>query len=87
VIGLLSRVRRFESFWGRQLDDVHVVIRSDFDYQDWTLRQFPLTFSVPARFVKHMMVVADLAQGTLVPLRMRWKRPGNCSGVPIDRAV
>ena len=27
------------------------------------LRQFPETFSVPARYVKHMMVVADLAGG------------------------
>jgi hypothetical protein len=25
------------------------------------LRQFPETFSVPSRFTKHMMVVADLA--------------------------
>jgi hypothetical protein len=27
------------------------------------VRQFPGTFSVPARFIKHMMVVADLASG------------------------
>jgi len=47
----------------RQLDDVHVVIRADFDYRDSILRQFPGTFSVPARFIKHMMVVADLASG------------------------
>ena len=47
----------------RQLDDVHVVIRADFDYRDSILRQFPGTFSVPARFMKHMMVVADLASG------------------------
>jgi hypothetical protein len=47
----------------RQLDDTHVVIRADFDYRDWILRQFPETFSVPARYVKHMMVVADLAEG------------------------
>jgi hypothetical protein len=47
----------------RQLDDVHLVIRTDFDYRDFLLRQFPETFSVPARFVKHMMVVADLAGG------------------------
>ncbi len=25
----------------RQLDDTHLVIRSDFDYRDWLLRQFP----------------------------------------------
>jgi hypothetical protein len=47
----------------RQLDDAHVVIRADFDYRDSVLRQFPGTFSVPARYIKHMMVVADLASG------------------------
>jgi hypothetical protein len=46
-----------------QLDDVHLVIRADFGYRDSMLRQFPETFSVPARYVKHMMVVADLAGG------------------------
>jgi hypothetical protein len=47
----------------RQLDDAHLVIRTDFGYRDSMLRQFPETFSVPARYVKHMMVVADLAGG------------------------
>lgn len=47
----------------RQLDDVHLVIRADFGYRDAMLRQFPGTFSVPARYAKHMMVVADLAAG------------------------
>jgi hypothetical protein len=47
----------------RQLDDVHLVIRADFDYRDSVLRQFPGTFSVPTRYIKHMMVVADLARG------------------------
>ena len=47
----------------RQLDDTHVVIRADFDYRDSMLRQFPGTFSVPTRFSKHMMIVADLANG------------------------
>ena len=47
----------------RQLDDDHVVIRADFDYRDSILRQSPETFSVPTRYVKHMMVVADLARG------------------------
>jgi hypothetical protein len=46
----------------RQLDDTHVVIRADFDARDLMLRQFPETFSVPSRFTKHMMVVADLAR-------------------------
>jgi len=47
----------------RQLDDSHLVIRADFDYRDSLLRQFPDTFSVPARYSRHMMVVADLAGG------------------------
>lgn len=47
----------------RQLDDAHLVIRADFDYRDVILRQFPGTFSVPARYAKHMMIVADLAEG------------------------
>lgn len=47
----------------RQLDDGRVVIRATFDYRDFLLRTFPATFSVPDRFRKHMMVVADLANG------------------------
>ena len=47
----------------RQLDDVYLVIRADFDFRDSMLRQFPGTFSVPTRYIKHMMVVADLAGG------------------------
>lgn len=46
----------------RQLDGDHLVIRADFDYRDVLLRQFPDTFSVPARYTKHMMVVADLTR-------------------------
>lgn len=45
----------------RMLDEAHLVIRADFDYRDSIMRQFPGTFEVPARFVKHMMVVAELA--------------------------
>ena len=45
----------------RQLDDVHLVIRAEFGYRDSLLRQFPGTFSIPAQYRKHMMVVADLA--------------------------
>jgi hypothetical protein len=47
----------------RQLDDAQLVVRADFDYRDSMLRQFPETFSVPARYINHMMVVADLARG------------------------
>jgi hypothetical protein len=47
----------------RQLDEGHVVIRASFEFRDFLLRSFPETFSVPDRFVKHMMVVADLDRG------------------------
>ncbi len=47
----------------RQLDDCHVVIRATFDFRDLLLHSFPETFSVPARFAKHMMIVADLEHG------------------------
>jgi len=47
----------------RQLDDRHVVIRASFDYRDFLLQSFPETFSVPKRFAKHMMIVADLEHG------------------------
>lgn len=47
----------------RQLDDTHVVIRASFDFRDLLLRSFPETFSVPGRFAKHMMIVADLEHG------------------------
>jgi hypothetical protein len=47
----------------RQLDDTHVVIRASFDFRDFLLHSFPGTFSVPKRFAKHMMIVADLEHG------------------------
>jgi hypothetical protein len=47
----------------RQLDAVHVVIRATFDFRDLLLQSFPETFSVPERFAKHMMIVADLEHG------------------------
>jgi hypothetical protein len=47
----------------RQLDDTHVVIRASFDFRDLLLHSFPETFSVPDRFARHMMVVADLEHG------------------------
>ena len=70
LAGVRSTVREGLAEWryhgrlvARMLDDVHLVIRADFDYRDAVLRQFPGTFSVPARYIKHMMVVADLARG------------------------
>ena len=47
----------------RELDETHVVIRASFDFRDLLVRSFPETFSIPPRFAKHMMVVADLEQG------------------------
>ena len=47
----------------RQLDRSHIVIRSSFDSRDFLVRSFPETFSVPRRFAKHMMIVADLEKG------------------------
>ena len=47
----------------RQLDDTHIVIRASFDFRDFLLQSFPETFSVPKRFAKHMMIVADLDHG------------------------
>jgi hypothetical protein len=40
-----------------------VVIRATFEFRAFLLRSFPETFSVPDRFAKHMMIVADLEHG------------------------
>ena len=45
----------------RQVDAGHIVIRASFETRDFLVQSFPDTFSVPPRFAKHMMVVADLA--------------------------
>jgi len=47
----------------RQLDDTRVVIRASFDSRDFLQRSFPETFSIPRRYAKHMMIVADLERG------------------------
>lgn len=47
----------------RQVDESHVVIRAEFAYRDAMLKAFPKTFSVPTRFRKHMMIVANLDRG------------------------
>jgi hypothetical protein len=47
----------------RQLDDAHLVIPAEFGHHDSLVRQNPQTFSISARFAKHLMVVADLAAG------------------------
>ena len=58
--GGLAQWRYHGRLVARQLDDAHLVIRADFEYRASIVRQFPDTFSVPARYRKHMMVVADL---------------------------
>jgi hypothetical protein len=60
--GLLS-CRYHGRLVARQLDETHVVLRCSFDIRDLWLEEFPETFSVPARFAKHMMIVADLRGG------------------------
>jgi hypothetical protein len=57
----------------RQLDDAHVVIRADFDYRDLIVRQHPATFSVPAWWARHMMVVSDLADGDPGAIERAWQ--------------
>jgi hypothetical protein len=47
----------------RQLDEGHIVIRASFDFRGLLLQSFPETFSVPERYAKHMMIVADLEHG------------------------
>lgn len=55
--------RRHGRLVARQLDDIHIVIRTSFDARDLLIRTYPETFSVPSRFAKHMMVVADCEHG------------------------
>jgi hypothetical protein len=70
----------------RQLDDVHLVIRADFGYRDSMLRQFPETFSLPARYAKHMKVVADLAGGDAGAIEDALEAArGSFSGAPTDQ--
>lgn len=47
----------------RQLDSDHLVIRTDFDFRRSLMQSDTATFSVPNRYVKHMMVVADFVLG------------------------
>ena len=68
--GVTERVRGGLLDWryrgrlvARQLDESHIVIRASFDSRDFLARSFPETFSVPDRYEKHMMIVADLENG------------------------
>lgn len=48
----------------RQLDRTHLVVRVEFEVRDVLVSAHPETFTAPARFAKHMMVVADLEGDT-----------------------
>jgi hypothetical protein len=70
--GVVERLRDGLREWryqgrlvARQLDRNHVVIRATFDFRDLLLHSFPETFSVPKRYAKHMMVVADIEAGNV----------------------
>jgi hypothetical protein len=58
-----SRWQHHGRLLAREVDATHVVVRVPFDVRDVLLSQHPDVFSVPPRFTKHMMVVADLAIG------------------------
>jgi hypothetical protein len=47
----------------RELSATTVVVRIDLDLRAELVRRHPATFSVPTRWARHMMVVADLAAG------------------------
>ena len=70
----------------RQLDDTHVVIRAELDVRDSLVEQYPEVFTVPRRFVKHMMVVADLTAAATVRSRTPSRLPGRCSARPATGA-
>ena len=68
--GVVERLRDGLREWryqgrlvARQLDRSQVVIRASFDFKDFLLQSFPETFSVPKRYAKHMMIVADIEAG------------------------
>jgi hypothetical protein len=68
--GVVERLRDGLREWryqgrlvARQLDRRHLVIRASFDFRDFLLHSFPETFSVPKRYTKHMMIVADIEAG------------------------
>ena len=58
--GGLSRWQYKGRLVARELDATHVAVRVPFDVRDALLHQHSDVFSVPTRFAKHMMVVADL---------------------------
>jgi hypothetical protein len=61
VAGGLAQWRFHGRLVARQLDDSHIVIRTEFEPRDALVERYPRTFSVPSNFANHMMMVADLA--------------------------
>jgi hypothetical protein len=59
-VGGLGQWRLHGRLIARQIDATHVVIRAEIAVRAGLVERHPGTFSVPARFAKHMMVVADL---------------------------
>ncbi len=84
--GGLAEWRYHGRLVARQLDDEHLVIRADFDTRDLMLRHFPEIFSVPSRFTRHMMVVADLAKadaGTIEDaIEAAWRLQRSADSLP-----
>ena len=54
---------RYAAVWSPGSSTIATSSSASFDSRDFLLRSFPETFSVPARFAKHMMIVADLTDG------------------------
>jgi hypothetical protein len=52
----------------RQLSTKYLLIRADFDFRKSLLRDFPSTFSVPTKYARHMMIVADIEHGDEVAI-------------------
>jgi hypothetical protein len=87
VVEGLAQWRYHGRLVARQLDTAHAVIRTDFDYRDAMVRQFPGTFSVPDRYLKHMMVVAVLTSGSGDAMPTPSKRRGSFRRALTDNSV
>jgi hypothetical protein len=95
VAAALSGVRRTERDglieWryhgrlvARQLDETHLVIRTEFDYRNVLLPQFPETFSAARHYVKHIWSSPILPMASQTASKSRSKRHGSSSATLID---
>jgi hypothetical protein len=55
--------RYHERLIAQQIDTDHLAIRIDFDFRRALMESDAVTFSVPSKYLKHMMVVADFTRG------------------------